>query len=218
MPDGEREPVCGACWQKAVLWGQGSCQRCGAPVRDGNAPRLCPGCLIEGWACADVRTPGPFQGTVAEAVHLLKYSERPSIARRLAGLMAASLEPEGRHRRSDLIAAVPLHRAKQRERGFNQAQLLADELSAALGIKTDRKAVARARHNPTQTRLNRQQRLENVRRIFRVPDPWRVRGKRIMLVDDVLTTGATIGSCGQALLEAGAAEVLALTAAAAPLD
>jgi len=181
-------------------------------------PRLCGSCSIEGWACADIRTPGPFRGTVAEAVHLLKYSGKPSIARRLAGLMADSLEPEGRHRQADLIAAVPLHGAKQRERGFNQAQLLADELSAKLGIGTDRKAAVRARHNPTQTKLNRRQRLENVRGIFKVPEPSRVRGRRIILVDDVLTTGATIGSCGQALLEAGASEVLALTAAAAPLD
>jgi ComF family protein len=155
---------------------------------------------------------------VAEAIHLLKYSERPSIARRLAALMHGCLAPGDRYLESDLIAAVPLHGARLRERGYNQAQLLADELSRITGIPADPKAVRRVRHNPTQTRLNRKQRLENVRDIFRAQDPARVRGCRVILVDDVLTTGATIGSCARALLEAGAAEVLALTAAAAPLD
>lgn len=218
MPEGGREPVCSACWQQASLWNARSCQRCGVSLEAGAFPRLCPGCRIEDWSCADIRTPGPFQGPVAEAVHLLKYSERRSIARRLAGLMAGCLEPEAPHRRADLIVAVPLHPAKQRERGYNQAQLLADGLSAELGIPADRRAACRSRHNSTQTKLSKKERLENVRNIFRVRDPDRVRGKRIILADDVLTTGATIGSCGAALLEAGAASVLALTAAAAPLD
>lgn len=217
MPDGQREPVCQDCWAQAVIWERGACQRCGARMAAGASPRLCPACRIEGWACSDLRTPGPFSGPVAEAIHLLKYSERPGIARRLAALMAGCLEPEAPHRRADLIAAVPLHRARFRERGYNQAQLLAESLSGILGIAADHGAVTRRRHNPTQTKLDRRQRMENVRDIFRVSDPSRVAGKRVILVDDVLTTGATIGSCGQAVLAAGAAEVLALTAAAAPL-
>jgi ComF family protein len=218
MPEGQREPMCRECWGRATLWSKGACQRCGAELPAGAFPRLCSGCRIEDWPCADIRTPGPFAGPVAEAIHLLKYSERRSIARRLAGLMADCLEPESGHRRADLIAAVPLHPAKLRERGYNQAQLLADELSPKLGIPADRKAVWRCRHNPTQTKLNKQQRLDNVRGIFRVEQPFRVSGKTVLLIDDVLTTGATIGSCGRALLEAGASQVLALTAAAAPLD
>lgn len=218
MPDGQREPLCRECWQRAITWDGGACQRCGTGLPAGAAPRLCPSCRIEGWECSDVRTPGPFSGTVAEAIHLLKYSERRSIARRLAALMRGCLAPGDRYLQSDLIAAVPLHGARLRERGYNQAQLLADEFSRMTGIPADPKAVSRTRHNPTQTRLNRKQRLENVRNIFRAQDPSRVRGRRVILVDDVLTTGATIGSCARALLEAGASEVLALAAAAAPLD
>src|SRR5512136_3126616 len=84
MPRGEREPICGSCWEQAELWGQGACQRCGAGLGPADSPRLCPACRIDDWPCADVRAPGPFAGTVAEAIHLLKYSERPGIARRLA--------------------------------------------------------------------------------------------------------------------------------------
>ncbi len=219
MPDGQREPVCRECWRRAITWDRGgACQRCGAGLPAGTVPRLCYSCRIEGWDCSDIRTPGPFAGTVAEAIHLLKYSERRSIARRLAALMRGCLGTDDCYLKSDLIVAVPLHSARLRERGYNQAQLLADELSRMTGIPADPKAVRRVRHNPTQTRLNRKQRLENVRNIFQVKDPSRVRGRRVILVDDVLTTGATIGSCARALLEAGALEVLALAAAAAPLD
>lgn len=218
MPENQREPICQACWRQATIWQSGACQRCGAGLSAGISPRLCPACRIEGWDCSDVRTPGPFAGTVAEAIHLLKYSAKRSIARRLATLMFQCLGSDGRYLQSDLIAAVPLHRARLRERGYNQAQLLADELSRMTGIPTDGRAVFRIRHNPSQTKLDKKQRLENVRDIFRAKEPWRVRGRRVILVDDVLTTGATIGSCARALLEAGATEVLALTAAAAPLD
>lgn len=218
MPQGQHQPICEECWQRAELWGDGACQRCGSSISIASVPRLCSACRIEDWACSDVRTAGPFRGTVAEAVHLLKYSERRSIARRLAGLMAGSLAPGDRFRQADLITAVPLHRARLRERGYNQAQLLAEELSRIIGIPGDFRSVFRIKHNQTQTKLNRKQRQENVRNIFRSKDPDRVRGKRVILVDDVLTTGATIGACARALLEAGATEVLAMTAAAAPLD
>ncbi len=218
LPDGWREPICPACWQQAVLWSANSCQRCGAALGADVRPRLCGRCRIPDWPCADLRTPGPFRGVVAQAVHLLKYSEKKAIARRLASLMAGCLEPGAPHLGADLLVAVPLHPAKKRERGYNQAQLLADELSAWIGRPTDPRAVCRRRHTSSQTKLGRRERQENVRGIFGVKDRGRVEGRTIVLIDDVLTTGATMGSCAQALLEAGATSVLALTAAAAPLD
>ena len=120
-----------------------------------------------------MRAPGPFAKPVADAVHLPKYSDRRSVARNLAAMMAAAAGADASYRNADVMLAVPLHAARQRQ--------------------------------------------ENVKDIFRVRRPPAVRDKTVILVEDVLTTGATIGSCGQALLLAGAARVLALTAAAAPL-
>lgn len=218
MPDGERQPICNACWARTERWMSDACQRCGSKMRQRQRPLLCDRCQIEDWPCADVRTPGPFAGVVAEAVHLLKYSEKPSIARRLAGLMIDSIGQDGCYLQADMVLAVPLHPARKRERGYNQAHLIAREVAAALGLGTSEDILMRTKHTRTQTRLNRAERQENVKDIFQVRDPKRVLGKRIILVDDVLTTGATIGSCARALREAGASEVLALTAAAAPLD
>ncbi len=179
---------------------------------------LCDQCCIPGWGCAAVRTPGPFEKPVADAVHLLKYSDHRSVARDLAAMMAAAAGADAAYRQADLILAVPLHAARLRERGYNQAQLLADQLGRIMGKPSPAGVLARARNTGSQTKLDRRQRQENVRDIFRVRRPQAVRDKTVILTDDVLTTGATIGSCGQALLLAGAARVLALTAAAAPLS
>jgi ComF family protein len=182
------------------------------------APLLCPGCQIEEWACADIRTIGPFKQPLSDAVHLLKYSDRRSAAAALAGLMRKALSNASEYLKADMIVAVPLHPARKRERGYNQAHLLAVHLSKALDKPAPENIVKRARHTKTQTKLNKQERRENVRGIFEVKRPEMVQGMTLILVDDVLTTGATIGSCARTLLDAGAAKVLALTAAAAPLD
>lgn len=218
MPDGERQTICRSCWGRAERWMPGACQRCGAELSLRRRPRLCDRCRIDDWPCADVRTPGPFSGVVAEAVHLLKYSQKPSIARSLAELMLDSIDRDDYYLRADMVLAVPLHPAKKRERGYNQADLIAKEVASALGRESGQDILTRTKHTRSQTKLNRAERQENVKDIFRVRDPDRVVGKTIILVDDVLTTGATIGSCARALKEAGAQEVLALTAAAASLD
>ena len=227
MPQGQRGAICAACWNGYQRWPENACQRCGQALRASPAAVgfplrqdevLCERCRIPDWGCSGIRTPGPFKKPVADAVHLLKYSDRRSVARDLAAMMAGAAGADLAYRQADLVLAVPLHAARLRERGYNQAQLLADQLGRILGKPSPAGVLARARHTGSQTALNRQQRQENVRDIFRVRRPQAVRGKSVILVDDVLTTGATIGSCGQALLSAGATAVLALTAAAAPLD
>ncbi|MDO9391419.1 MAG: ComF family protein [bacterium] len=213
--------ICEACWDSLVKWRPDCCQRCGAqlPAQPSHEmPMLCPKCRIPDWACADIRAIGPFKTPLADAIHLLKYSDRRSVVKKLSEYMEQSLSGADHYKSSDLILSVPLHPARKRERGYNQAQLLAQALGKTWNKPCPENIIARARHTQTQTKLNKQQRLENVKDIFSVKKPELVRGKTIILIDDVLTTGATIGSCAGKLLEAGASKVLALTAAAAPLD
>jgi ComF family protein len=218
MPLRERGAICPSCWEAYQPWPGGACQRCGQALPAQRDGVLCERCRIPEWGCSSIRTPGPFAKPVSDAVHLLKYSDHRSVARDLAAMMAAAADADAAYRQADLILAVPLHAARLRERGYNQAQLIADQLGRIMGKPCPAGVLARAKHTGSQTALNRQQRRENVRDIFRVRRPQEVRDTSVILVDDVLTTGATIGSCGQALLSAGAASVLALTAAAAPLD
>ena len=213
--------ICDSCWDSLERWDAQSCQRCGAllPEQSGPAlPLLCSKCRIPDWACADIRAIGPFKAPLADAIHLLKYSDRRSIVNKISLYMGQSLAGAGQYQSADLILAVPLHPARKRERGYNQAQLLAQALGKLLNKPCPENIIARARHTQTQTKLNKQQRLENVKDIFFVKKSELVKGKSVILIDDVLTTGATIGSCAGKLLEAGASKVLALTAAAAPLD
>ncbi len=213
--DGLTGGICSQCWATTMVWREGQCQRCGGEAPAGNS--LCRGCLIPDWGCSDIRTIGPFQPPLSEAIHRLKYSDARRVARRLGDLLAARLEGVGRYLQARMVLAVPLHPARRRERGYNQAQLLAERLGQALRVPAPEGLLSRARNNQSQTTLNKEQRRRNVDGIFAVTDPGLIKGRRIILVDDVLTTGATIGSCGHALLAAGASEVLACTAAAAPL-
>jgi competence protein ComFC len=213
--------ICEACWGSLERWSPQSCQRCGAGLHasiQDQMPLLCPKCRIAGWACADIRAIGPFKAPLADAVHLLKYSDRRSVVKKLSLFMEQSLAGAEQYRTADLILSVPLHPARKRERGYNQAQLLGQALGSLLDKPSPENIITRARHTQTQTKLNKQQRLENVRDIFTVRKPEQVKGKTVILIDDVLTTGATIGSCAGTLLNNGASQVLALTAAAAPLD
>jgi len=107
----------------------------------------------------------------------------------------------------DIVVPVPLHAGKQRKRGYNQAAVFAAGIAAELGKPVAEKAVSRMKHTETQTRKSRAERVENVRDVFQVKRQAIVNNKRILLVDDVLTTGATLEACAGALLQAGAASV-----------
>ncbi|MBU1355165.1 MAG: ComF family protein [Candidatus Edwardsbacteria bacterium] len=214
-PEGLAGGICQDCWSTVKIWKNGQCQRCGQPAAE--AESLCQHCLIPDWGCNDIKTLGPFEAPLSDAVHMLKYSDAKSVSRRLGAMMAKCVVSDQRYNKADLVLAVPLHKARKRERGYNQAQLLAEQLGKSLGIPSPEGLVTRARHTRSQTTLNKEQRLRNVEGIFAVHNPDRIKDRSIILVDDVLTTGATIGSCGQSLLLAGAREVLAMTAAAAPL-
>ena len=113
----------------------------------------------------------------------------------------------------DMVIPVPLHRARERERGFNQSEVLAEGTSRAMGTALTKGILKRRKNTKDQTYLNAQQRAENVNGAFVVSQPEKVCGKGVILVDDVMTTGATLNECARMLQEAGAAQVLAATLA-----
>jgi len=113
----------------------------------------------------------------------------------------------------DLVIPVPLHRARHRERGFNQSDVLAEGISEATSVPLARGALRRKRNTRDQTYLNALQRAENVKGAFAVEEPDRIDGKKVILVDDVMTTGATLNECARTLCAAGALDVFAATLA-----
>jgi ComF family protein len=150
---------------------------------------------------------------VLEAIHRFKYQHALWFENFLADLLLREAVPALRGQNWDLIVPVPLHPVKKREREFNQAGRLAVHLSKATKIALNEKLLQRVRFTNTQTMLTRQQRAANMRGAFIVRGGKKLDGERIILVDDVFTTGATTSTCAQTLLAAGAGDVCVWTVA-----
>jgi ComF family protein len=146
---------------------------------------------------------GVFEEPLRELVHLFKYGGVTALARPLGRLLRLAVP---RDRGFDLIVPTPLHWRRRWTRGYNQAMLLARELAPALGLKPVN-ALRRTRATSTQAGLSRTARRANVAGAFVVRDPSRIHGRRVLLVDDVMTTGATLRACAAALKRAGARSV-----------
>jgi ComF family protein len=207
-----RGAVCSPCWASIVPATPPCCRTCGDALPTWRvrsvADALCPRCRRTEPLVSLARAIGPYEGALRAIVHALKYDGRPTLARHLAARMrlAGAEVLAG----ADLVVAVPLHRSRERARGFNQARELARHLGLPMAD-----ALTRARRTPSQADLPAARRHANVRGAFEWQPGVAVQGQTIVLVDDVSTTGATLNACAGPLLDAGAAEVRALTAARA---
>ncbi len=152
---------------------------------------------------------------VQNILHNLKYKNRPEIALFLGKLFGENVKNDVKIGGINLLVGVPLHYKKQIIRGFNQSDLLAEGISEILGVPHETKLLIRKIDTQTQTKKTRIDRYFNVKNVFEVVDREKVIGKSIGLVDDVLTTGATLEVCAQALLDAGAKDITILCLAAA---
>lgn len=146
-------------------------------------------------------------------VHDFKYRDKWFYATRLGRWFGSELADSGNYSGIDVVVPVPLHWRKRLRRGYNQSEYLADGIAAALGAKVDRRSVRRRVHTPSQTTNTANERWNNVEGIFEVRHPEALRGKHILLVDDVFTTGATMVSCGTAILQALGSENVKLSIA-----
>jgi ComF family protein len=152
----------------------------------------------------------PYVPPLQDAIRLFKYRGKVTLAAALGDLMNAAIREAPA---VDLVMPVPLHPSRLREREFNQSLLLADRLSRRHGLPLSYDNLVRVRRTASQTDLSRAARLKNLRRAFAVARPEEVGGKRILLVDDVMTTGTTVNECAKALRKAGAADVTVCTLA-----
>lgn len=213
-------PHCGGCGEPGSRW-CADCQRqtrlvpdavcpvCGRPA---DPSRPCDACVQNPPAYAALRSWAFFEGPLRNALHRLKYSRDIALGEVLARPLLALLQ-ELRWS-VDLITSVPVGVARRAERGYNQATLLAFPLALACGKPFRSQALVKARETRTQVGLNLAQRRENVSDAFRAR-PEIVAGQRVLVVDDVTTSGATLEACASALRQAGAPQVFGLTLARA---
>lgn len=206
--------VCDGCRQRVRFIRPPFCERCGLPYPgDLTGPFECANCRQMELHFRSARAAVVAGGVVLEVIHRYKYQRQLWFEAFLAGLLIGQAAPELARERWDWLVPVPLHPAKEREREFNQAGRLARRLGGAAGIAVEPRLLQRFRPTRTQTHLSRVERAENMRAAFRVRPGIHLGGRRIVLVDDVFTTGATTSACARALRAAGAAEVCVWTVA-----
>lgn len=208
--------ICPDCREKIRTVTSPLCPVCGLPhAREGGIDHLCGTCLTKPRPFERARAAVGFDGPVQDLVHRFKYGKKAHLSRPL-GLLASRFPENFRtDAAADLIVPVPLHDRRLRARGFNQSQLLGAVVAKEWGIPLSVDNLRRLRWTEPQTGLAAAERERNVRNAFGVARPEQFDGKRLLLVDDVYTTGSTVTECARALKRAGAREVSVLTVARA---
>jgi ComF family protein len=202
------------CWMQTRFISAPFCERCGLPFQgEITTTFTCTNCSGLKLHFSSARSAVVAKTVVLEAIHRFKYTHALWFENFLAGLLVRAAAPVLHGQKWDLIAPVPLHSLKEREREFNQAEIFARHLSDATEIPLNTRMLRRVSPTVTQTRLTKQQRAANVRGAFAVRPGLKLTGERIVLVDDVFTTGATTNECAKALAAAGAGEVCVWTVA-----
>lgn len=216
---GARDPddgghLCWNCRAEVQFLRPPFCSLCGDPVAGRvDHAYVCALCAERKVHFDEARSAARYEGPAALAIRALKYHGHLWVARDLAEWLEAAVRTHYDPAEIDGVAFVPMHPLKKRERGFNQAEVLAVELAGRLGKPLAPRAVRRVRQTPTQTRLTVPQRAANVRDAFEPRGNLALQGRRILLVDDVMTTGATVNECSRALKAGGAAAVRVVTVA-----
>jgi ComF family protein len=206
--------VGGGCWSRVRFITGPCCQRCGLPY-DGamSHPFRCENCAEVEFGFRFARSAVTANAMMLDVIHRYKYHQALWLEPFLEDLLARQAGPALAGAGWDLIVPVPLHPVKMRQRQFNQAERLARCLGRVTGLPVNGRVVRRVQFTETQTKLSRPERAANVSGAF-APAPGRgLNGERVILVDDVMTTGATTSACAKALRKAGAGDVCAWTVA-----
>lgn len=215
IPSSGRLHLCRDCLAACAAISTPHCSLCGLPFSGGSFDHRCGPCTVSPPPYNAARSAFRFDGPVRDLIHRYKYSHEVRLRRPL-GLMAASpLGDFAAKQGVELIVPVPLHVRRLRLRGFNQAVLLGEVLESEWQIPLERSLLQRIRWTEPQVNVPAAERAANVRGAFAVANPEKLAEKRVLLVDDVYTTGSTVAECARVLRRAGAASVAVVTVARA---
>lgn len=210
------EIICHECWSSLKKNIPPFCHRCGRHINiDSGMSKICPECESKVIHFDRAFSPCIYEGLVKELIHKFKYGQRDDYGRILSRLLVEFIKeynlPPIEH--FDMLIPIPLHKQRLREREFNQSEILARYLSEEFPLQVSSDILLRNRNTVTQTGLTQDERCKNVENSFSVENVQKLKGKMVILIDDVLTTGATCSEAARVLKENGASIVFVLTAA-----
>lgn len=215
IPDAGPLHICFACRERMTLIKSPQCVVCGVSFIGAGDDHLCGECVKSHRHVDAARAVFVYEGASRDLIHSFKYRNKTHLRRPLALLTIEQLSEFVRLRAPHVIIPVPLHRKRLRSRGFNQAVLLGELFSSHWNMPLDRHNLRRIRWTEPQVNLSAGDRRANVKGAFSLQNPDLVRGRRVLLVDDVLTTGSTVEECALMLKNAGAEDVTVITVARA---
>ncbi len=204
--------ACSECWIDegitSLFFDKTVCSKCGLPLDQSSEEQSCARC--EKFPFQASRSCGLYAGALKASVLFLK--SHPHLCPRLRGIIARTFSINRDALRSDLVIPVPLHPARERERGFNQSSLIAKVIASRFDMRLDLRSLARVKHTERhRAGMDEIDRAKSVERAFRVAHPQRIEKAAVLIVDDVLTTGSTVAAASETLMEAGAARVAVMT-------
>ena len=200
--------VCEDCWNSLNVLPHPFCPTCRTFLN--QSTRRCSSCLGSS-SLSFNRSLGLFDPYYQTLLHHFKYKRKISLGKELGKRLGELLKQDEFSKDYDYLMPVPLHNARERERGYNQSKILAEEISELTFLPLLDKVLIRKKNTRDQTNLNAEERERNVRGAFVVRDNIELKGKKVILVDDVMTTGATLKECSRVLKEAGVKEVAGVT-------
>lgn len=204
--------VCNICWGRISLPVGEICDHCGAPSEDGIARGRCPNCPQGKPSFEKARFAGLYGGSLREAIHLFKFRCHEDLAEPLGKVLVDGYDRYFAQEHFDMVVPVPLHWFRRYKREFNQSELLGRELCRARGLDLSAGNLVRFRRTAPQSKVAGKRKAHNVRGAFRLRDPIALDGKRVLLIDDIYTSGSTVVECARVLKEQGhAAGVWVLT-------
>ncbi len=208
--------ICHACLRNINPRRTSYCSRCGRFFDSLGDPHLCSDCAQKPPPFSTHRSSGRYQGVLKDIILLFKYRKFSILGKELARLAYKTL---GAKRELfsglEIVVPVPLHSKKRKQRGFNQAEIIAREIAKLLKIDYEKDALVKKKNTPPQTSLIAEERRQNIKGAFSLKKREKIEGKIVLLVDDVYTTGSTLRECSRVLIQGGAKEVRAISLAQA---
>lgn len=204
--------ICRSCRNKILPIGDNFCRKCGKSLQ--IATNFCVDCQDnDSLYYESIKAAGVYHGALRETIHAFKYECRSCLGADLGDFMLSSFQQHFSLNSLDKLVPVPLHKKQYRQRQYNQSEVLAKNLSRSTGIPVATDTLVRIRETRPQFTLNKQERASNIRNSFQVKDKVWLPGARVLVIDDICTTGSTINECARVLKQSGAGEVHGLVLA-----